>query len=55
MQTVILSIPDNLHRKLIARAARALLPLDRYIVAAAADPLKFAWPEDPSPVGQKGN
>jgi hypothetical protein len=46
MQSINLTLKDHQYNKLKARAARAELPLDIYIIAAAADPMKFAWPDD---------
>lgn len=49
MKTVTLNLKEHEHRKLLARAARAELPLERYIVAAASDPLRYAWQDDTPP------
>lgn len=46
MQAITLDLTDAQLRKLHARARRAELPLEQYLVAAASDPLKFAWQDD---------
>lgn len=49
MKPVTLNLKEHEHRKLVARAARAQMPFERYIVAAASDPLQYAWLEDEPP------
>ncbi len=46
MKTIILNLKDHQYRKLAERAARAQLPLERYIIAAASEPLRYAWPDE---------
>lgn len=46
VHAITLKLKDHQLKKLKARAKRAGLPLEIYIVAAASDPLKFAWSED---------
>ena len=46
MKPITLDLTEREYQKLASRAARAELSLETYIVAAASDPFKYAWPED---------
>lgn len=46
MHTITLTLKQHELKKLKARALRAALPLETYIVNAASDPFRYAWPED---------
>lgn len=52
MKAITLNLKDYEHRRLKERAARAELPLEHYIVAAASDPLKYAWIDDTPPTAE---
>lgn len=46
VHAISLNLKDHEYRKLKARAKRAELPLETYIINAASDPLRYAWFED---------
>lgn len=46
VHALLLNLKDYEYRKLKARAQRAELPLETYIINAASDPLRYAWFED---------
>jgi hypothetical protein len=43
---ITLKLKDHQLKRLKVRAKRAELPLEIYILAAASDPLKYAWSGD---------